>query len=144
VRLRVTIDIQASPARIWDVIEPIESHIDWMSDAERIVFTTGRTRGVDTEFECLTKLGPIRLTDRMRVTEWEPRHSMGIEHRGVVRGRGRFTIRRTRRGSSRFTWSERLRFPWWMGGPIGALAAKPMLKRVWRANLSRLAAICES
>lgn len=139
----MTIDIEATPSRVWDVIESIESHVDWMVDAERIVFTTGRTRGVDTEFECVTKVGPFRLRDVMRVTEWEPRHSMGIEHDGTVRGRGRFTIRGTRRGRTRFTWTERLRFPCWMGGPLGALVAKPILGRIWRANLRRLAAICE-
>lgn len=145
-RLRVTIDIDATPGEVWDVIEPIETHTRWMADAERIVFTTGRTRGVGTEFECVTKIGPFRLRDRMRVVEWEPRHSMGIEHTGVVRGRGRFTIRRgarSRRGLTRFSWVERLRFPWWMGGPIGGLVARPFLKRIWRANLRRLAAICE-
>lgn len=142
-RLRVSIDINADPRRVWDVIEPIEDHVLWMADAERIVFTSGQTRGVGTEFECLTKVGPLRTTDVMRVTEWEPRRSMGIEHVGLVRGSGRFTIRGIRRGRTRFTWSEKLRFPWWMGGPIGALVAKPILKRIWRANLRRLATICE-
>ncbi len=141
-RLRVSIDIAATPARIWDVIEPIETHVEWMADAERIVFTTARTRGVGTEFECLTKVGPFRLTDTMRITEWEPRHTMGIEHAGVVTGRGRFTLRRTRRGATRFTWVEKLSFPWWLGGPIGALVARPILKRIWRGNLRRLETRC--
>ncbi len=142
-RLRVRIDIDADVRRVWDVVEPIERHVDWMADAERIVFSTGQTRGVGTTFECLTKVGPFRLTDVMTITEWSPRHVMGIDHVGLVRGSGRFTLRSLRRGRTRFTWTERLRFPWWMGGPIGGFFARPILRRIWRANLRRLAAICE-
>lgn len=142
-RLKVARTIAASPSRVWSVIEPIEDHVAWMTDADRIVFTTARTRGVGTTFECVTRVGPLHLTDVMTIHEWEPRRSMGIEHVGVVSGTGRFTLRRTRDGSTRFVWKERLRFPWWMGGPVGGLIARPVLRRIWRANLRRLAAICE-
>ena len=73
-------------------IEPIERHVDWMADAESITFTSTTQRGVGTRFDCLTRVGPFRTTDRMTVTEWEPGRAMGIEHRGVVTGRGRFTL----------------------------------------------------
>ncbi len=142
-RLRVAVDIAAPPARVWDEIESIERHVDWMRDARRIAFTGPRTRGVNTEFECLTVVGPFRMRDRMRVTEWEPGRAIGIEHTGVVAGSGRFTLRKTHRGHTRFEWAERLRFPWWMGGPLGARVAKPILQRTWRANLRRLKAACE-
>ena len=45
---------------------------------------------------------------------------------------------------TRFTWTERLKFPWWMGGPLGALAAKPILQRVWLRNLTNLKGIVET
>ncbi len=94
VSIRVGITIDAAPDAVWSVVEPIEHHVDWMADAESIRFTTAQTRGVGTAFDCVTKVGPIRLTDRMSVTEWEPGRAMGIEHRGVVTGRGRFTLER--------------------------------------------------
>ena len=143
-RLRVGITINASPAEVWRVIEPIERHVDWMADAESIRFTGPTTRGLGTTFDCVTKVGPLRLTDKMTVTEWETHRMIGIEHRGVVTGRGRFTLRRRRRGRTQFTWAERLVFPWWMGGPVGALAAKPVLRAVWRRNLRRLKTIVEA
>ena len=137
-RVRVGITIDAPPETVWQAVEPIERHVEWMADAESIRFTSTRTRGTGTTFDCMTKVGPIRLTDRMTVTEWDPGRAMGIEHHGLVTGRGRFTLRRRPRGRTRFTWDERLEFPLWMGGPVGALAAKPVLRAIWRRNLRRL------
>jgi hypothetical protein len=143
VKLRVGISIRASPAQVWRTIEPIERHVDWMADAVAINFTSSSRRGVGTSFDCLTRVGPLRTTDRMTVTEWEPRRAMGIEHRGAVTGRGRFTLRARPRGRTRFTWTEELTFPWCMGGAAGALAAKPVLRAVWRRNLRALKRLVE-
>ena len=51
-----------------------------MADAEVIRFLTEQTAGVGTRFECVTKVGPIRLTDEMEITEWEPGRAMGVRH----------------------------------------------------------------
>jgi len=144
VRIRVGITIDAPPDDIWRIVEPIEHHVDWMADADTIRFTGKQTRGTGTTFDCVTRVGPVRLTDRMTVTEWEPGRLMGIEHRGVVTGRGRFVLRRRRGRRTRFTWNERLSFPWWLGGEVGALLAKPVLRAIWRRNLRRLKSIAEA
>ena len=143
-RIRVGITIDASTDDTWRIVEPIEHHVDWMADADTIRFTGKQTRGVGTTFDCRTKVGPVRLTDRMTITEWEPGRLMGIEHRGVVTGRGRFVLRRRRGGRTRFTWNERLSFPWWLGGEVGARLAKPVLRAIWRRNLRRLKVIVEA
>ena len=143
-KIKVGITIDAPIATTWRAVEPIEQHVDWMAEAETIRFTSSKRRGVGTTFDCVTKVGPIRMTDRMTVTEWEPGRMMGIEHAGVVTGRGRFTLRRRRGGRTRFTWKEHLTFPWWMGGAVGAYAAKPVLRAIWRRNLRRLKAIVEA
>ncbi len=142
-RLRVGITIGASPADVWRVIEPIERHLDWMVDAVAITFTSTARRGVGTRFDCLTRVGPFRTTDRMAVTEWDPGRAMGIEHQGVVTGRGRFSLHAHADRRTRFTWTEELSFPWWMGGTVGAFAAKPVLRRVWRRNLRHLKQLIE-
>ena len=141
--IRVSTTIDASPARVWDVVRHIEDHVDWMHDAVAIRFTSARTSGVGTTFDCDTRIGPFRLTDRMEITRWKPRRAMGVRHVGLVTGSGRFTLRPRRHGRTCFVWSERLTFPWWLGGPVGALAATPVFHLVWRSNLRRLRGLVE-
>lgn len=141
--IRVGTVIDATPAEVWAVVEHVEDHVDWMVDATAIRFTSRRRRGVGTTMEVDTRFGPLKLTDVMEVTEWEPRRAMGVRHSGVVAGTGRFTLRRVRRGRTRFTWTERLTFPWWMGGPAGALVGGRVMRVVWSRNLRSLRRLVE-
>ena len=147
----VSIDIDASPGEVWAVVEPVEDHVDWMADAEAIRFTSEQRRGVGTRFECDTKIGPIRLTDVMEITRWEPAvdagdgrvasdGAMGVRHSGVVTGSGVMHLEALAGGDrTRFTWTEDLDFPWYLGGRLGeAVGGRLVLERVWRGNLRRL------
>lgn len=136
--IRVQAIFDAPPREVWEAIANISTHVDWMADAEAIRFTSQRRSGVGATFDCDTRIGPFRLTDRMEVTEWEPGRAMGIRHVGLVTGEGLFTLEPQGPKRTRFTWDERLWFPWWMGGPFGVLVSRPILRRVWRANLRRL------
>ncbi|NND76153.1 MAG: SRPBCC family protein [Ilumatobacter sp.] len=148
----VSIDLDASPAEVWDVVEPIERHVEWMADAVAIRFETEQTRGVGTKFLCDTKVGPIKLTDHMEITAWTPPVDaaagtpgtdgvMGVKHTGIVTGSGVFTIEPLADGSrSKFTWSEHLDFPWYLGGRLGEIiAGRFVLAAIWRRNLRSLA-----
>lgn len=137
-RIRVSTVIDASPKEVWRSIEDVESHTEWMADAVAIRFLTDRTSGVGTRFECDTKVGPFRLTDVMEITAWEPRKAMGVRHVGMVTGDGVFTLRRLRRGRTKFEWTERMVFPWWMGGPVGGVVGGRILRQIWKRNLRRL------
>jgi hypothetical protein len=142
VRIEQCIGISATPAAVWDAIDDIPSHGEWMRDAAEIKVLTQQRGGVGAEFGCLTKIGPLREHDVLRVTEWEPGVAMGIEHLGVVSGNARFTLTPSEHGT-RFCWVEVLRFPWWMGGVVGERFAKPVLAHVWRGNLQRLKGLVE-
>jgi len=142
VRIRQCESYAAPPPQVWEAVEDISTHPEWMRDAVEIRFLTDRHAGVGAEFWCLTKIGPLRNQDVLRVTEWVPGEVMGIEHTGVVTGSGRFTLTPEGAGT-RFCWEEVLRFPWWMGGPAGEIAAKPILGAVWRKNLRHLKEIVE-
>jgi hypothetical protein len=68
---------------------------------------------------------------------------MGVRHEGLVTGEGRFTLSAVDGDRTAFAWAESLRFPWWMGGPVGGAAGAPVLRAVWRRNLTRLKALVE-
>lgn len=145
-RISVSIELDATPQRVWEVVEPVENHVDWMHDAVAIRFQGEQTRGVGTSFLCDTKVGPIKLVDRMEITEWVPEQTMGVRHTGIVTGTGRFTITPIDLGRrSRFEWAEELFFPWWLGGPIGAyVGGKVVMQAIWRRNLRELKALVEA
>lgn len=131
VRRRIRADVET----VWDALADIAAHVEWMADARSIRFTSATTEGVGTTFECDTKVGPLRLTDRMEVTEWTPERAMAVRHVGVVTGEGRFTL--TRRGEDTdLDWTETLDFPWWIPSPPAAL----VLHAIWRWNLRRFEA----
>jgi hypothetical protein len=142
-RIRVSTIIDVPPKKVWADIRDLSSHVAWMEDAESIRFTSYQRTGVGTTLECATRVGPFRLNDVMEVVEWEEGRGMTVRHSGVVTGTGKFVIRRRLRGGTRFTWEERLSFPWWMGGPVGAVVGGQVLRVVWRRNLSNLKARLE-
>ena len=82
--IRVEETILAPPEAVWAAIEDISTHVRWMEDAVAIRFTSTARTGVGVTFDCDTRIGPLRLTDRMAVTEWDPPRAMGIRHAGMV------------------------------------------------------------
>lgn len=116
-----------------------------MADAVAIRFITEQTRDVGTEFFCDTKVGPIKLVDKMTITKWEPEKVMGVRHTGVVTGTGEFTLEPLDGGSrTRFTWTEKLDFPWWLGGVLGSVVGGQLvMKPIWRRNLRALRRIVD-
>jgi hypothetical protein len=141
----VTVDIAATPQQVWEVVERVEDHVEWMADAVAIRFESEQHRGVGTSFQCDTKVGPIKLVDHMEITEWVPAAAMGVRHVGLVTGSGRFTLTSLDIGRrTRFGWEESLVFPWWLGGPVGsAIGGRLILRNVWKRNLRNLKALIE-
>jgi hypothetical protein len=136
--IRVATIIDAPPGQVWASVRDVASHVTWMHDAVAIRVTSPHHEGVGTTFDCDTRIGPLRLTDRMEITEWVDEQVMGVRHVGVVTGAGRFTLRPVGIGRTEFAWQERLRFPWWMGGPLAAWVGAPVLRGVWARNLRAL------
>jgi len=136
--------IDAPPEKVWAAVEHIETHTTWMRDALRITFLTAQHQGVGAAFECLTRVGPLQVTDWFVVTCWQPGEVMAIEHHGAVKGNAEFRLCAEAGGRTRFCWEERLRFPWWLGGALGEQVGKPVLHHIWAGNVERLKAAIES
>jgi len=133
--IRVETVLNATPAQVWADVRHVQSHVEWMHDAVEIRFITDQIEGVGTTFDCLTKVGPLRLTDQMEITSWVDEAEMGVRHVGLVTGEGVFSLTAVGDTNTRFVWEERLIFPWWMGGPIGGLVGGQILKLIWKRNL---------
>lgn len=130
-------------ASAWEALSDLGSHADWMRDARTVEFIGGQTRGVGTLMEVTTRIGPIRTRDVLEVTGWEELHSITVTHLGAIRGTGVLRVERAN-ALSRVVWEERLVFPWWMGGPLAAWLARPVLAAVMRGNLKRLESLLTS
>lgn len=137
--IEVSIDIPQPLPVVWDVVSQLDRHSEWMTDADSISFADGQTSGVGTTMDVLTRVGPFTTIDRIVVERWNPPTTIGVSHRGLISGTGAFGLSETPLGT-RFVWKEDLRFPWYLGGPVAAVAAKPILRRIWRTNLARFKA----
>ncbi|MGI9608244.1 MAG: SRPBCC family protein [Acidimicrobiales bacterium] len=138
VAITVDTELDAPPDVVWADVRNIASHVQWMHDAESIWFTSAITEGVGTSFECETKVGPIRVTDVMEITQWVEGETMGVRHSGLVTGEGTFTLTPMLGNRTLFRWAEDLEFPWWLGGLVGAPIGAFVLKQIWKRNLQNL------
>jgi len=142
-KIHVSIDLPATPDDVWAEVRHISRHVDWMHDAVAIDFTGHQTEGVGTTFDCRTRIGPLTTTDKMEITSWEPAREMGVLHSGVVTGEGLFVLEPIGDppgSETTFSWRETLRLPWYFGGRLGEVFAKPLLQLVWKRNLRGLRA----
>lgn len=136
--ISISIDIEAPIDDVWAEAADLASHAEWMRDADRIDFVGDQRAGEGTVMHVLTKIGPLSTTDVIEVTSWKEREEIGVVHRGVVTGSGRFTLEALAPDRTRFSWEEQLEMPWYFGGALGRPVSSRVLGAVWRGNLRRL------
>ena len=142
-RIQVSTVINKPLNIVWDEVKIMENHVNWMEDAAKIDFLSDNTAGIDTKMKVLTKVGPISLNDIITVTEWVEKKSIGVIHQGIVTGKGFFYLSEINENSTKFTWDEELKFPIYLGGPIGGFFVGIVLKQIWKKNLKNLKEIIE-
>lgn len=135
----VAVEIDRPVPEVWAELSRLDKHVDWMSDAESIDFGEGPRSGVGTQMSVRTRVGPLVTTDEIIVTEWVEEETIGVVHRGLVTGTGRFVLAPTATGT-RFTWVEEITFPWYLGGGLTDWFARPVFNWIWERNLQRFAA----
>ncbi len=91
--IKIKVCIRAPLSVVWETVADVRTHTEWMADAESITLTSHCSSGVGTTFDCVTRIGPFRTVDRMEITEWVEERTMGVVHRGLISGSGRFTLR---------------------------------------------------
>ena len=137
-KVPVSVDIAAPLERVWAEAIDYASHSEWMRDAHAVHFEGERREGVGTVLLIETRVGPFRTLDRFEITEVEPMRLVAGRHLGLFTGEGRFELSELGPDLTRFSWRERIEFPWYFGGPAGALVGEWILTRVWKSNLAGL------
>jgi hypothetical protein len=128
---------------VWDEVKIMENHVNWMEDAVKIDILSENNSGLNTKMNVLTKVGPISLNDIITVTEWKEKESIGVIHEGIVTGKGVFYLTKVDENTTKFKWVETLKFPFYLGGPVGEVFGGLILKLIWKKNLKNLKEIIE-
>jgi uncharacterized protein YndB with AHSA1/START domain len=136
-KVTVSIDIAAPIERVWAEAIDFASHAEWQNDAVSIEFETAQREGVGTVLLVESRLGPLHTLDRLIITELEKPHRIHALHGGSVSGSATWLLSESGVGTN-FEWTEELRFPWFFGGPVGGVIAKPLLGLLWRQDLRNL------
>ena len=136
--IKVSTIINAPLKTVWNEVSRLENHTNWMNDAEQIDFLTKNNSGIGTKMKVLTKVGPITLYDYMTVTEWVEEKKIGVDHTGIVSGKGQFNLEKLDEYNTKFEWKETLKFPIYLGGIFGEFFGTPILKLIWKKNLKNL------
>ena len=142
-RIGVSILINQPLDAGWTEVRVMADHVRWMEDAGKIDILSENNSGLDTKMNVLTKVGPITLTDIITVTEWKEKESIGVVHEGIVTGEGVFYLSEIDDNKTKFQWVETLKFPFYLGGPIGEIFGGVILKYIWKKNLKNLKEIIE-
>jgi uncharacterized membrane protein len=145
VEVRTGITIARPRPVVWSVLTDVQRQPEWMRDALSIEMLTEGPLGVGSRMKVPTKIGMLRTTDVMEVTEFDPPHRWTVVHCGWVVGEGTFTLRDGDGGRATVVeWRERLAAPLGTLGRWGMTLLRPVLRRQFQADLSRLRALCES
>ena len=130
--ISVETTINAPLNKVWDEVSQINNHSNWMKDAVKIDFESELRSGIGTKIKVLTKIGPFKLYDYMTFTKWEENKTIGVDHVGIVTGKGELKFRKIDEYTTNFKWTETLKLPIYLGGPIGEVFGEPILKLIWK------------
>lgn len=144
-RIEASTHIEATPARVWQVLTDWEAQPEWMEDAHSVEVLSPHRQGPQVLLRCRTKLPGITVTDDMAVTSWEPERSVGVRHLGgLIRGVGVFELEPTADGTL-FTWWEEVGVPLGpLGDAVADVAVVPFVRRVFRRSLANLKRVAEA
>lgn len=138
--LTVPVDVNVPAGVLWEVVSDLEGQSEWMLGT-RVEVIGGDGRSVGTALRAVTGIGPLGITDTMRVTEWTEPPAGGsgdrrivVTHTGtVLRGDGVFAVEELGPRRSRFVWSELLDLPFGLLGRLG----RPVVRPALRAGVAR-------
>jgi uncharacterized protein YndB with AHSA1/START domain len=137
------VEVDAPIAAVWAVLVDIERQPEWMLEMKAVRLVTPGPIGVGTRGEADVRIFGLGVSDPVEVVEFVPPFRFGIAHRGLFSGSGSIALDTLDGGRrTRVAWAETLVPPVFpsLGGHVQA----PVLRRIFQADLDRLAAIVEA
>ena len=139
--IRTTIQLDAPPDTVWQVITDWERQGDWMLEASDIVVVSSHREGIGVEAEATVRIGGLSTRDRIRVDVWDPSRHLGIVHLGWVGGRGDLRLSGIGVGATQLDWREELHPPWGVLGAIGLRVFRPLMVRTFARDARMLSTV---
>jgi hypothetical protein len=144
VELTVPVDVNVPADAVWRKVTDWKGQGDWMLATRVEVTGAGDGRHTGAILTAVTGVGPLGVTDRMEIVEWDPPRRCVVRHLGrVVRGEGVFEVVPLDAGRSRLLWSELLDLPLGRLGRLGWSVLEPAFRSGVAFSLRRMARQCE-
>lgn len=145
-RVAVEVPVDAPRGLVWELLVDWERQPEWMLDARAVEVLTPQRSGIGVTLRCPTNLLGATVEDVLRVTDWRPARRLEVVHLGrVIRGYGAFVLTDGPvTGGTVLRWWEEIVPPLGVLGEQAArMVARPLVERVFRRSLNRLAATAE-
>ena len=144
VELTVPVEVTAPADAVGRKVTDWKGQGDWMLATRVEVAGAGDGRHAGAFLTAVTGVGPLGVTDRMEIVEWDPPRRCIVRHLGrVVRGEGVFEVVQLDAGRSRLLWSELLDLPLGRLGWLGWSVLAPVFRAGVAFSLRRMARQCE-
>jgi carbon monoxide dehydrogenase subunit G len=138
VEISSLIAVPAAPDEVWWAV------IDWAGQHRWMLGTRVHGgHGLGAKVVARTGIGPLRFTDTMVISEWDPPRRCVVRHTGrVISGSGIFEVTPSGAGAE-FRWTEHLDLPLAAAGRLGWPLVRPLAQRGMDYSLRRFARLVQ-
>ncbi len=141
--IRSLVVIDAPIERVWHVLADVEGQPRWMRDMKAVRLLTRGAVGVGTRAEADVRIFGMQTVDPITVTAFEPPRRFAIRHEGQFSGEGVIELEPGADGSTTIArWDETIAPPYLPH--LGSVLLRPILSRVFQADLDRLRELVET
>lgn len=137
------VEIDAPIERVWEIVADVERQPTWMTDLRSVRLDPPGEVRVGARATGVVRILGLSVADPVTIIELEPPVRFAIRHDGTFRGDGVISLSAGRDGHpTQVAWHETLIapvLPW-----AWAFAARPVLGRVFAADLARLRVLAEA
>lgn len=141
--IRTVVVVDAPIGAVWRELADVEGQPRWMHDMKAVRILTGGTVGVGTRAEADVRIFGMGVVDPIAITVFEPPRRFAIRHEGQFSGEGLIELEPGADDSTTIVrWDETLVPPYLPH--LSAVLLRPILARVFQADLERFRALAES